>query len=134
MRRDDLSATDDTVLPAGPLESPAIAHVRPESRLAPGDSVQHYQVVEYIGSGGMGVVYRARDRKLGRDVALKLLRGPAPGTDACGVMCSLLMREAQILARLAHTNLVAVHDVGEFRGCVYVAMEFIDGITLRSWA
>jgi serine/threonine protein kinase len=111
-----------------------LAHVRPESRLVAGESVQHYQVVEYVGAGGMGVVYRARDRRLGREVALKLLRGPAPGTDSCGLMCSLLIREAQVLARLSHPALVAVHDVGEYRGCVFLAMEFIDGVSLRRWA
>src|SRR5262245_42673369 len=99
---------DETLLPVSPMDSPAMAHVRPESRLGPGDCVQHYQVIEYVGAGGMGVVYRARDRRLGREVALKLLRGPAPGTDSCGLMCSLLMREAQILARLSHPALVAV--------------------------
>lgn len=128
------SGTEDTLLPASPAESPAVAHVRPESRLGRGDRVDRYDVVDYVGAGGMGVVYRARDRMLGREVAIKMLRGPAPGTDSCGLMCSLLMREAQTMARLSHPNLITVHDVGEFRGCVYLAMEFIDGVTLRVWA
>jgi len=134
MRGDDSGATDDTLLPASAEEHPAVAHVRTESRLAAGDLVDRYQVVDYLGSGAMGVVYRARDRRLGREVALKLLRGPAPGTDACGLMCSLLVREAQAMASVSHRNLVAVHDVGEFRGCVFVAMEYVDGVTLRRWA
>ncbi|MBK7582967.1 MAG: serine/threonine protein kinase [Myxococcales bacterium] len=107
--------------------------VRPESALARGALVGNYEVVSLIGMGGMGVVYRARDRRLSRDVALKLIRAQVPGTSACGVMCSLLLHEARTMARLRHPNLVAVHDVGEFRGCVFVAMEFVEGQTLREW-
>jgi eukaryotic-like serine/threonine-protein kinase len=86
------------------------------------------------GAGAMGVVYRGRDRRLGRDVAIKLLKTGTPGTDHCGKLCALLVREAQTLARISHPNVIGIHDVGDFRGCVYVAMEFIDGETLSTWS
>ncbi len=81
----------------------------------------------------MGVVYRAHDTKLGRDVALKLLRQSDPGTDTCDVLCALLEREAQTMARLAHPNLVAVYDTGRHGTCVYVVLELVEGETLRAW-
>lgn len=108
--------------------------VRAASRLDPGTVVDRYEITEYRGAGAMGVVYRARDRRLGREVALKLLKSGAPGTTQCGVFCALLVREAQTLARISHPNVISIHDVGDFKGCVYVAMEFIDGPTLTSWA
>jgi serine/threonine protein kinase/tetratricopeptide (TPR) repeat protein len=93
--------------------------------LSPGDVVGRYVVLELIGSGGMGSVYTARDPELDRKVALKLLhqvQGQAR-----------LLREAKALARLAHPNVVTAHDVGTYDGRVFLAMEFIDGLTLRQW-
>lgn len=107
--------------------------VRAASRLAPGTVVDRYEIVEFLGAGAMGVVYRGRDRRLGRDVAVKLLKIGAPGTSQCGTLCSMLVREAQTLARISHPNVVGIHDVGDFRGCVYVAMEFIAGEPLGVW-
>src|SRR5689334_24836525 len=81
----------------------------------------------------MAEVYRARDKRLGRAVALKLVR-PVRDGDACGSLCSLLMQEARTLAALSNPGLLTVLDVGEHHGCVYLAMELIDGTTLRDWA
>ncbi len=78
----------------------------------------------------MGVVYKAFDPELGRPIALKLLNteeGPA------GSLRDRLLREAQALARLSHPNVVAVHDVGTFGDNVFIAMEFVEGETLREW-
>src|SRR5580698_2101441 len=94
-------------------------------RLAPGDAVGRYVVRDLLGAGGMGAVYAAHDPDLDRTVALKLLH-------ACGDDARLL-REAKALARVAHPNVVAVHDVGVLQGRVFVAMEFVDGPTLRQW-
>src|SRR5215470_6274154 len=87
-----------------------------------------YEVLRHAGAGGMGDVYAAYDPELERNVALKLLR---PGT--AGARAAELKREAQALARLAHANVVAVHDVGTSDGQVYVAMELVEGPTLRAW-
>ena len=98
-----------------------------------GTNVGRYVVLDHLGEGGMGIVYRAFDPELDRLVALKLLhtRSSTGGTigDA-----SWLLREAQALARLSHPNVVIVHDVGVARDDqVFIAMELVDGVTLRAW-
>ena len=88
-----------------------------------------YHVLRPIGRGGMGEVYAAYDERLDRKVALKVLR---EGTTSAEARARLL-REAQALARLTHPAVVTVHDVGVSDGAVYLAMEFITGVTLREW-
>jgi tetratricopeptide (TPR) repeat protein len=96
-----------------------------------GTLVGRYVVISRLGAGGMGVVYAAFDPELDRRVALKLLRPDLRiDTEKGG---SRLLREAQALARLSHPNLVTVFDVGVFQGSVFLAMELIDGGTLRDW-
>ena len=90
--------------------------------------IGRYTVLDCIGSGGMGIVYSARDERLGRTVAIKLLKPELSGTNA-----SNLAAEAQSLARLAHPNVVAVYDVGEHDGQLFVAMEYVEGQNLRRW-
>jgi TolB-like protein/Tfp pilus assembly protein PilF len=80
----------------------------------------------------MGVVYAARDRQLDRVVALKMLRAVTPGDDPASQQQRVL-REARAMARLAHPNVVAVHDVGVLDGLVFVAMEFVEGDSLSTW-
>jgi predicted ATPase/predicted Ser/Thr protein kinase len=82
-----------------------------------------------LGEGGMGTVYLGYDAELGRNVAIKLLRSRA--TQTIGAL--RLVREAQGLAKLSHPNVVAVHEIGEVRGSVFVAMEYVEGHTLRDW-
>ncbi len=91
--------------------------------------IGRYRLDDRIGAGGMGVVYRAHDETLDRPVAVKLLR---PGYDA-DAGTERLQREARAMARLSHPNVVTVFDVGTHEGSVFVAMEFVDGITLREW-
>jgi tetratricopeptide (TPR) repeat protein len=98
--------------------------------LPPGTVVGRYKVVAALGRGAMGVVVRAHDPQLGRDVALKLVRSAAQHDDPGAVR---LMREAQALAQLSHPNVVAVHDVGAFEGQVFLAMEMVRGETLSRW-
>src|SRR5690606_1656000 len=86
------------------------------------------RILGCIGQGGMGIVYAARDERLGRTVALKLLR---PGLSRSA--SPDLAAEAQALAKLAHPNVVAVFDVGEHEGQVFVAMEYVEGQSLRRW-
>jgi eukaryotic-like serine/threonine-protein kinase len=98
-------------------------------RIAPGTIVGRYEVVGELGAGGMAVVYRARDRELGRDVALKLL---ASAEDAAQGNTRLL-REAQALAQLSHPNVIAVYDVGRFADGVFLAMELVEGQRIDAW-
>jgi serine/threonine protein kinase len=78
----------------------------------------------------MGTVYAAYDPKLDRQVAIKVLRASLEGGSTAQAR---LVREAQALARVAHPNVVAVHEVGERQGEIYIVMEFVRGETLRQW-
>jgi tetratricopeptide (TPR) repeat protein/predicted Ser/Thr protein kinase len=104
------------------------------TRIERGAEVGRYVVLDQLGRGGMGVVYAAFDPQLDRKVALKLLHTQAgEGTDATSGRPRLL-REAQALAKLAHPNVITIHDVGTVEGAVFIAMEFIEGQTLGDWA
>jgi serine/threonine protein kinase/tetratricopeptide (TPR) repeat protein len=97
-----------------------------EPELATGTVVGHgFRVDRPLGSGGMGVVYLARDLVLQRDVALKIHRAHA-GLDR-------LQREAVAMARLAHPNVITVHEIGRVGNRLFVAMEYVPGTTLRGW-
>src|SRR5690606_11382357 len=100
--------------------------------LVRGSTVGRYTVLDCIGSGGMGVVYSAFDPHLDRRVALKVMHCGNEGTSS-SVGKSRLLREAQAMAKLSHPNVITVHDVGTFGDRVFVAMEFIEGTTLRHW-
>lgn len=101
----------------------------PTPLLRPGATIGRYRIQGQLGSGGMGVVYSAHDPELERTVAIKLLRSDAAAADAVR-----LLREARALARLAHPNIVAVHDAGETAdGQLFIAMELVDGPTARAW-
>ena len=96
-----------------------------------GTCVGRYVLLDRLGQGGMGVVYRAYDPELDRSVALKLLHGKTHSHwDA---RRERLQREAQALAKLQHPNVIAVHDVGTFEGDVFIAMELVDGTSLHHW-
>ena len=94
-----------------------------------GVAIGRYTIVKLLGRGGMGDVYLAHDPQLARPVAIKLLSQRADPSR----VSDRLRREAIALARLAHPNVVAVHEVGEAEGQVYLVMERVDGATLRSW-
>ncbi len=93
-------------------------------------TVGRFVVLERVGSGGMGVVYRAYDPELNRPVALKLLPPQSVHSDA---QADRLLREASALARLNHPNVVTVHDAGRSGDEVFVAMELVDGVDLGTW-
>jgi serine/threonine protein kinase/tetratricopeptide (TPR) repeat protein len=99
--------------------------------LPSGAEVGRYRVLECIGFGGMGVVYSAYDPQLDRRVALKVLRG-GPGAEEAR-RNGRLLREAKVMAKLSHPNVIVVHDVGSFDGRVFLAMEFVEGTTLSRW-
>jgi serine/threonine protein kinase/Flp pilus assembly protein TadD len=89
-----------------------------------GKTLSHYRIVEQLGAGGMGVVYRARDDRLGRDVALKLLPAEALGNASARRQ---LENEARTASALNHPHICTIHDVGEAEGQFFVAMEFVAG-------
>ena len=94
-----------------------------------GAKLGHYEILALIGVGGMGEVYRARDTKLQRTVAIKFL-----SADVADVAARRrFQREAQMASSLNHPNIVTVHDVGEHAGLQYLVAEFVDGGTLKDW-
>ena len=101
--------------------------------VAPGSRVGRYILFERIGAGGAGAVFRAVDPELSRYVGIKLLQSPGGRPGAVERWRSRVMREAQALAQLNHPNVVAVHDVGVADGRVFIAMELIEGHSLRRW-
>lgn len=92
--------------------------------------IAHYQLQSRLGQGAMGVVFRARDERLERDVAIKLLQVSLDAAEAADYAARLL-QEARSAARLNHPGIITVYDCGEWRGKSYLAMELVQGITLK---
>ncbi len=103
----------------------------PHPPLPLGEIAPHFpqlEILECLGRGGMGVVYKARQKSLNRLVALKLL---APERVGDAAFAGRFAREAQALAALSHPNIVTIHDFGQAGGFYYLLMEFVDGANLR---
>ena len=96
--------------------------------LSTGSRLGPYEVVAPIGAGGMGAVYRARDLRLGRTVAIKVLFGEAGGRSATN---QRFLREARAISALSHPNVCALYDVGQHEGTDFLVMELLEGMTLK---
>ena len=96
--------------------------------IPPGTRLGPFEVVDLIGTGGMGAVYRAHDPRLRRDVAIKVLASGGLGDPT---RLRRFEQEALAVARLAHPNIIAVHDIGDFDGSPFIVTELLEGSTLR---
>jgi serine/threonine protein kinase len=123
---------DPTVIsnrpPALPAEVSESARRILAGRICPGDRLGHFELLQYVGGGGMGRVFKAQDGRLARTVALKIL---PPDQAADHETLLRFQNEAQSAARLDHDNIVRVYYVGEDNGLHYIVFEFIEGINIR---
>ncbi|WP_437995523.1 protein kinase [Sorangium sp. So ce185] len=120
------SAEEAPTTPADALATPAdalAAYVPPNV----GDTIKHYEIIRKLGQGGMGVVFLARDTRLGRLVAIKLLREHSRQGIA------RFLAEARATARCRHENIVVIHEADEIHGHPYLVLEYVKGRTLREW-
>jgi tRNA A-37 threonylcarbamoyl transferase component Bud32 len=115
-----LERIKQTTTPLAAFKAPAVADL---ARLFP-----QLEILELLGQGGMGAVYKARQVKLDRLVALKVL---PPGSTNDISFAERFVREARALARLNHPSITGVHDFGEVNGLYYLVMEYVDGVNLR---
>ena len=99
-----------------------------KSAVSPGETISHYRIGRVLGQGGMGIVYQAEDTKLKRTVALKFIH---PGSASNRVDTARFIREARAAAALNHPHITTVYEIGEEDGLPFIAMEYLDGLTLR---
>ena len=116
-------ASDEPELTAPGESTESSTRTFPEHR-----RLGHYLLLDVLGRGGMGVVYAAHDTKLDRKVAIKMLRSEGHAS-----LQRRLIREAKAMAKLAHPNVVTVHEIGEHEGTAFLVMEYVEGQTLRQW-
>ncbi len=109
------------------------AGAEPSEPLPEGYEVGRYRIVRRIGMGGMGVVYEALDPQLDRRVALKLVNFAGGSDEERDAARIRMLREAQSLAVLSHPNVVTVYDAGTMDSSVFIAMEFVEGLSLADW-
>jgi len=128
----ELGISDEDWLEDRLVSSPASATEKPRSGgsfdVFPVEGWDRYEFIEFIGRGGMGDVFKARDQRLGRNVALKFLRRDEPE------LVARFIREAQVQAKVGHDNLCPVYDIGEVEGHSYIAMKYVAGGSIKEIA
>src|SRR5215467_3624098 len=97
------------------------------SKAVIGRRLSHYDVLAHLGTGGMGVVYRARDTRLNRDVALKVLPTDRPLSETARLR---FQREAMAASALNHPNIITIYEIGSEENTDFIAMEYVRGVTL----
>ncbi len=134
-RRPSTAGSDATAIAAPASSSRALPS--PLEIAAPvlkrGSCIGPFRIVEKLGEGGMGLVFKAYDPVLDRHVAIKVLQSRLFSGLGSNAARERLLREAQAMANVRHPNVITVYSVGTFRSQVYIAMEYIEGDTLRDW-
>jgi serine/threonine protein kinase len=111
--------------PAWEVAAKMIAHEKPESLV--GQQLGSYQILSLLGKGGMGVVYKARDTRLNRSVAIKIL---PPDRMADAERKRRFIQEARAASALNHPNIITIYDIGSESGIDFIVMEYVEGKTL----
>src|SRR5262249_21597206 len=114
----------------GDSQPAATAQVPSQPETAPGTRISHYRLLQILGGGGMGVVYKAEDLKLGRQVALKLLPEELASDP---IAFERLQREARAASALDHPNICSIYQLGEHKGQPFIVLQLLEGQTLREW-
>lgn len=135
LRREVASLLVSDAQTSGFIESPparmaADLFATNQSKPGRGERIAHYEVLRQIGSGGMGDVYLARDTRLGRRVALKLL---PPSFTADAQLRARFFREAKLASALDHPNVCTIHEVGQSSSSLFIAMQYVEGINLKHY-
>jgi len=125
-----IATRDCGIIPVRGVRGLDTSKPRAHGVLHRGELVDHFKVSRLIGRGGMGEVYLARDVRLGRKVALKIVRLEDPDTNRQRELVRIL-QEARVTARFNHPHIVTIHHVGVHKGRPYLALEYLDGKTLR---